>query len=66
MPKNISVRDTHDMVFMSNSALQNCQIAIGDRVMIKYNGGGIVKTAWPTYEKSLTSVCLTKNSNYYF
>lgn len=64
MPKNITERDTHNMVFISQSTLQNCQIAVGDRVIITYNDGAICKIAWPMTDKKLTSVCLTKNSKY--
>ncbi|KAG8037306.1 hypothetical protein G9C98_005516 [Cotesia typhae] len=62
LPKNITERDSHEMVFMSQSALELCQIAIGDRVILSFQDVEIVKTAWPTSDKSLTSVCLTKNT----
>ncbi|XP_063975896.1 ATPase family gene 2 protein homolog A [Diachasmimorpha longicaudata] len=61
-PKNISERDTHDMVFMSQSALQLCDIAIGDRVILTSNVGAIIRKAWPINDKSLTTVSLTKNT----
>lgn len=60
-PKNISERDTHDMVFMSQSALQLCHIAIGDRVLLTFETGAIVKKAWPINDKSLTTVSLTRS-----
>ncbi|XP_031845570.2 ATPase family gene 2 protein homolog A isoform X2 [Nomia melanderi] len=61
-PKNISPRALDDMVFMSQSALQLCDIAIGDPVLVSAEGGTVVKTAWPTKEKTLTSVSLTKHA----
>ncbi|KZC09114.1 PREDICTED: spermatogenesis-associated protein 5 [Dufourea novaeangliae] len=59
-PKNISERALDDMVFLSQSALQLCEIAIGDPVVVSTNGGIVVKTAWPTKDKTITSVSLTK------
>ncbi|XP_078036445.1 ATPase family gene 2 protein homolog A [Augochlora pura] len=60
LPKNISQRALDDMVFISQSALQLCEIAIGDPVLVSTEGGTVVKTVWPTKDKSLTSVSLTK------
>ncbi|XP_011303860.1 spermatogenesis-associated protein 5 [Fopius arisanus] len=62
-PKNISDQDTHDMVFMSQSALELCHIAIGDRVVLTSETGVTVKKAWPIYDKSLTTVSLTRTSS---
>lgn len=49
------------MVFISQSALQLCEIAIGDCVLVIAGESKVVKTAWPTKDKSLTSVSLTKH-----
>lgn len=49
---------------MSHSALELCQIAIGDQVILTFKIDEIVKTAWPTDDKSLTSVCLTQKGKY--
>ncbi|XP_043527623.1 ATPase family protein 2 homolog isoform X1 [Frieseomelitta varia] len=61
-PKNIHVRTFDDMAFISQSALQLCEIAIGDYVLVTAGDNKAVKTAWPTKDKSLTSVSLTKHA----
>ncbi|XP_057327731.1 ribosome biogenesis protein SPATA5 [Microplitis mediator] len=61
-PKNLTERDLHDLVFMSHSAFELCQIAIGSQVILTFKTDEIVKTAWPTSEKSITSVCLTQKA----
>ncbi|XP_029673347.1 ATPase family protein 2 homolog [Formica exsecta] len=62
LPKHISERDANDMVFISQSAFQLCDIAIGSPTVIVTKDEVVVKTAWPTNEKSLTSVSLTKHA----
>ncbi|XP_050464249.1 ribosome biogenesis protein SPATA5 [Cataglyphis hispanica] len=62
LPKHISERDANDMVFISQSAFQLCDIAIGSPTVIATKDEIVVKTAWPTNEKSLTSVSLTKHA----
>ncbi|KAJ8669376.1 hypothetical protein QAD02_000635 [Eretmocerus hayati] len=62
VPKNVSTQEFHNMAFMSESALQLCQIPIGDPVVIRNKETVVVKTAWPMTEKSLTTVYLTKNA----
>ncbi|XP_034949756.1 ATPase family protein 2 homolog [Chelonus insularis] len=62
LPPNIEEKDTHNMVFMSQSALELCQIAIGDWVIIKNRNCIFSKIAWVTKSNSLTSVCLTKQT----
>lgn len=61
LPKRISERDANDMVFMSQFALQLCDIAIGSPAVVATKDEVVVKTAWPTNDKSLTSVSLTKH-----
>ncbi|KAG7213884.1 hypothetical protein KM043_003091 [Ampulex compressa] len=61
-PKNISERELDDLAFFSQDALRFCEIAIGDFVLILTKENGIVKTAWPTSDKTLTSISLTKNA----
>lgn len=53
------------MVFVSQPALQLCEIALGDPVVVTTNDGVVVKTAWPTKDKALTSVSLTKHGKLY-
>ncbi|KAK2575726.1 hypothetical protein KPH14_012115 [Odynerus spinipes] len=59
-PPNVSVRDLNDMVFISQSVMLLCNIAIGDPVIVATKDNIIIKTAWPTNEKSLLSVSLSK------
>lgn len=65
-PKNIHVRALDDMVFISQSALQLCEIAIGDCVLVIAGESKVVKSAWPTKDKSLTSVSLTKHGKIFY
>lgn len=50
------------MVFMSQSVMQLCNVAIGDPVTVATKNNIIVKIAWPTNDKSLLSVSLSKPS----
>ena len=61
-PKNVPGRALDDMVFVSQSALQLCEIALADPVLVTSEGSAVVKTAWPTRDKALTSVSLTKHA----
>ncbi|KOC69069.1 Spermatogenesis-associated protein 5 [Habropoda laboriosa] len=61
-PKNVSERALDDIVFVSHNALQLCEIAIGDPVLVTTVENTVVKTAWPTKDKSLTSISLTKHA----
>jgi hypothetical protein len=49
------------VVSLAQSALQLCDISIGDPVIVSVQGVSTIKTAWPTLEKSLVSVFLTKS-----
>ncbi|XP_011049433.1 PREDICTED: spermatogenesis-associated protein 5 isoform X2 [Acromyrmex echinatior] len=62
LPKRISEKDANDMVFVSQFTLQLCEIAIGSPTVITTKDEVVVKTAWPTNDKSLTSVSLTKHA----
>lgn len=64
LPKHISERDANDIVFISQSAFQLCDIAIGSSIVVATKDEVVIKTAWPTNEKSLTSVSLTKHGKY--
>ncbi|XP_014213266.1 spermatogenesis-associated protein 5 [Copidosoma floridanum] len=61
-PKHVSQRDTNYMVFLSESAMQLCEIPIGNPVLVTNKDNVVVKTAWPLNDKTLTTVCLTKNA----
>ncbi|XP_054002897.1 ribosome biogenesis protein SPATA5 isoform X1 [Hylaeus anthracinus] len=58
----ISEKTLDDMVFVSQSALQLCNIPIGDSVVVAAEGNMVVKIVWPTKDKTLTSVSLTKHA----
>ncbi|XP_011878145.1 PREDICTED: spermatogenesis-associated protein 5 [Vollenhovia emeryi] len=62
LPKRISERDANDMVFMTQFAMELCDIAIGSPCVVATWDEVVVRTAWPTDEKSLTSVSLTKHA----
>ncbi|XP_071568515.1 ATPase family gene 2 protein homolog A [Temnothorax nylanderi] len=62
LPKRISERDANDMVFVSQFTLQLCEIAIGSPTVVATKNEVVVKTAWPTNDKSLTSVSLTRHA----
>ncbi|RZF47097.1 hypothetical protein LSTR_LSTR005175 [Laodelphax striatellus] len=51
---------TNDIIFLSQSALQLCQLVIGDKAIVKTNNYCEVKTVWPTSRGSITSVYCTK------
>nr|XP_012152788.1 PREDICTED: spermatogenesis-associated protein 5 isoform X1 [Megachile rotundata] len=60
-PKNISERVCDDLIFISEIALQICEIAIGDCVLVTSGDNTVVKTAWPCKNKTL-GVSLTKHA----
>ncbi|XP_023716212.1 ATPase family protein 2 homolog isoform X3 [Cryptotermes secundus] len=60
--KNIPKAEHDNLVLLSQSALQLCDISIGDPVIVSVGGDSTVKIAWPTLEKSLVSVLLTRSS----
>ncbi|RLU20423.1 hypothetical protein DMN91_007033 [Ooceraea biroi] len=62
LPKNISERELDDIVFISQSASQLCNIAIGSPVVIATKERLTVKQAWPYNANSLTSVSLMKHA----
>jgi hypothetical protein len=59
--KNGPKLERDNLVLLSQSALQLCDISIGDPVIVSVGGVSTVKTAWPTLEKSLISVLLTRS-----
>ncbi|KAJ8976502.1 hypothetical protein NQ317_018446 [Molorchus minor] len=63
--KNLGSKETDELVFLSQSAIQLCGLSIGERVVVKLLDmtlPPVTKIVWPTIEKSLTSVLFTKNS----
>lgn len=55
-------QDIHNFIFLSQSAIQLCNFKIGDPVVITVeNQTPIVRTLWPTIEKTSASVLLTEN-----
>ncbi|KAK0076858.1 hypothetical protein PV325_004760 [Microctonus aethiopoides] len=61
-PRELNEKIAQDFVFMSDSALELCEIAIGKYVMMKCKEHIIVKETFPTKEKSLSSVSLTQKA----
>ncbi|KAL3266595.1 hypothetical protein HHI36_010759 [Cryptolaemus montrouzieri] len=60
--KGLSLNEIENLVFISQNAIQLCDLSIGEFVMIKAKDfPPIVKKVWPTVERSLTSVLLSKN-----
>ncbi|XP_032670564.1 ATPase family protein 2 homolog [Odontomachus brunneus] len=62
LPNHISEKTSIGMVFISSSAMQVCNIAIGDAVVVETNNAKVVKTAFPTNDTCLTSASLTKQA----
>ncbi|XP_011148576.1 spermatogenesis-associated protein 5 isoform X2 [Harpegnathos saltator] len=62
LPKHVSEKASNFMVFISSSAMQLCNIAIGDAVVVETNSVKVVKTAFPTNDTSLISASLTKQA----
>jgi hypothetical protein len=59
--KNVPKSEYDDLILLSQSALQLCDISIGEPVVVSGQGLSTVKIAWPTSEKSLVSVLLTRS-----
>ncbi|XP_021917204.1 spermatogenesis-associated protein 5 isoform X1 [Zootermopsis nevadensis] len=60
--KNVPKSECDNLVLLAQSALQLCDVSIGDPVIVSVQGVSTVKTAWPTLEKSLVSVLMTKSA----
>ncbi|CAH2000899.1 unnamed protein product [Acanthoscelides obtectus] len=63
--KNISSRELDNMVFLSQSAMQLCNLCIGQWASIQSTKNSIPPVArivWPTVEKSATSALFTRNA----
>lgn len=66
--KALSSQEKDNMVFLSQSAIQLCNLSLGDSVVIKplhEKIAPVVRTVWPTVEKSSTCVLFTKSGTYY-
>ncbi|CAH1123949.1 unnamed protein product [Ceutorhynchus assimilis] len=62
--KNLSAREKDGLVFLSQEAMQLCDFSIGDFVIVDHidkTGAPLVQKVWPTNEKSLVSILVTKN-----
>ncbi|XP_076252760.1 ATPase family gene 2 protein homolog A isoform X2 [Rhynchophorus ferrugineus] len=63
--KSLSTREKDGLVFLSQASMQLCSITIGEKVILQPVNGdhsSFIKQAWPTNEKTLTSVLITKNA----
>lgn len=63
VPASLTARDCDELVFISQSAMQLCKMQIGEPVIVRGDEHSVVKSVWPTSEKSLLSVLLTKAGN---
>lgn len=64
--KALSQKEKDNLVFLSQSAIQLCNLSIGDCAVvtpISENVAPIVRNVWPTTEKSSSSILFTKNGN---
>lgn len=62
--KSLSQSEKDNMVFLSQSAIQLCKLSFGDWAIIKplhESFSPVVRTVWPTVDKSSTCVLFTKN-----
>lgn len=63
--KNLTSREKDNLVFVSQSIIQLCSLAIGEWAVIKAlnnkETSPVAKIVWPTNEKSITSILLTTN-----
>lgn len=62
--KNLSSRETDNLVFLSQTALQLCSLSLGQWCSVKLLNSEcahVAKIVWPTTEKTLSSVLFTKN-----
>ncbi|XP_012283785.1 spermatogenesis-associated protein 5 [Orussus abietinus] len=60
--KNVSRDALNDLVFIAPSTLEICNIPIGDSVALFVNDTVVVKMVWPSNDKTLTSVSMTKSA----
>lgn len=61
--KNLSSKEIDNLVFLSQTVIQMCSLSIGQWVIIELLGKElppVAKIVWPTAEKTITSVLLTK------
>uniref|UniRef100_A0A6P7FJ83 ATPase family protein 2 homolog n=1 Tax=Diabrotica virgifera virgifera TaxID=50390 RepID=A0A6P7FJ83_DIAVI len=62
--KNITPRERSNLVFLSESVIRLCSLAIGDWAVIHSldgSGSPVARIVWPTVEKAVTSVLFTKH-----
>lgn len=62
--KNLSSRETNNLVFLSQTAIQMCSLSLGQWSTVKLLNSKcppVAKIVWPTTEKTLMSVLFTKN-----
>nr|XP_023012999.1 spermatogenesis-associated protein 5 [Leptinotarsa decemlineata] len=62
--KNLSSRERDNLVFLSESVIRLCSLAIGEYVLVRSVNKDlppVARIVWPTVEKTLTSVLFTKN-----
>ncbi|XP_071440469.1 ATPase family gene 2 protein homolog A [Hetaerina americana] len=58
--KYIPAGESSHYVYVSESAMQLCDIVIGGHALIKHPRGTVVRPIWPMYERTLTSIMMTE------
>uniref|UniRef100_A0A1Y1MJJ3 AAA+ ATPase domain-containing protein n=1 Tax=Photinus pyralis TaxID=7054 RepID=A0A1Y1MJJ3_PHOPY len=58
--KGLTPQDYNNLVFLSQSAIQLCELCIGEHALVYDDNQAYALRVWPTVEKTLTSVLLTK------
>lgn len=66
--KGLTEHDKNNLVFLSQSVIQLCNLVIGDWAVVESDNDDIhcAKIVWPTTEKSLGCVLVTKNGKLYY
>lgn len=65
--KSLTQSEKDSMVFLSQSAIQLCNLSFGDWAIIKplhEKIAPVVRTVWPTVEKSSSCVLFTKSGTF--
>lgn len=61
--KGISNHDKNNLVFLSQSVIQLCDLVIGEWAVLQ-NSNSYARIVWPTAEKSVSSVLITQSGKF--
>uniref|UniRef100_A0A1B6KMP5 AAA+ ATPase domain-containing protein n=2 Tax=Graphocephala atropunctata TaxID=36148 RepID=A0A1B6KMP5_9HEMI len=56
---DVKSQEKQFLVYLSQSAMQLCRFEIGEQIVLTLNNDSIIRTVWPTADRSLTSVTIT-------